>query len=48
MKGKILAVLKTKFDGVQDAILSRVAEKLSKTVSNEDEIQGVLTFQLVK
>jgi hypothetical protein len=50
MKGKILAVLKTKFDGVQDAILVRVAEKIGKTVSNEDEIQGVVdgvTFQQV-
>ncbi len=51
MNEQLLASLRTKFDGVQDAILKRVAEKfgqnLSKT-STEDDIQGVVdevTFQ---
>jgi hypothetical protein len=53
MNEQLLALLKTKFDGVQDAILKRVAEKYSKDVSetaNEGEIQGVVdkvTFQNV-
>lgn len=38
MKEKIFAGLKTKFDGVQDAILNRVAEKLSETVTTEDAV----------
>lgn len=51
MNEQLLASLRTRFDGVQDAILKRVAEKfgqsLSKT-STEDDIQGVVdevTFQ---
>ena len=50
MKEKILAALKTKFSGVQDAILNRVATKLSETVGSEDDVQGVVdstTFQQV-
>lgn len=49
-KDKILAELKTKFEGVDSKILDRIAEKLSKTVKNEDEVttavEGV-TFQNV-
>jgi len=50
MKEKILEALKTKFTGVQDAILNRVAGKLSETVGSEDDVQGVVdstTFQQV-
>lgn len=50
MKEKILVALKTKFTGVSEAILSRVADKLAKTVTKEDEVttavEGV-TFQHV-
>jgi hypothetical protein len=50
MKEKIFAALKTKFVGVSEAILSRVADKLAKTVTKEDEVatavEGV-TFQNV-
>ncbi len=51
MNEQLLALLRTKFDGVQDAILKRIADKfgqgLSKT-STEDDIQGIVdkvTFQ---
>jgi len=50
MKEKILAALKTKFNGVQDAVLNRVADKLSKTVTTEDQVQTAVdgvTFQSV-
>ena len=50
MKEKILAGLKTKFQGVQDAALGRIADKLSKTVTSEDEVDnavGGVTFQQV-
>lgn len=50
MKGKILNALKAKFEGVSDTILDRVAEKLAKTVTKEDDVKtsvdGV-TFQQV-
>lgn len=50
MKKEILEALKTKFAGVQDAILNRIAEKLAKTVTDADgvatAIEGV-TFQQV-
>ena len=39
MKEKIFVALKTKFEGVQDAILNRVADKLSKTVTEENQIE---------
>ena len=42
MKEKILAALKTKFQGVQDAILDRVATKLAKTVKDEDKIDDAI------
>jgi hypothetical protein len=33
MKNKILDALKAKFEGVSEAILGRIAEKLAKTVT---------------
>lgn len=45
MKEKLLALLKTKFSGVQDAILQRVADAKVKSISetaSEDEIKGVV------
>ena len=51
MKEKFLALLRTKFEGVQDAVLQRVADAKFKNVSKtatEDEIQGIvdgLTYQ---
>lgn len=50
MKEKIFAALKTKYNGVQDAILNRVAGKLSETVTTEDQVQTAVdgvTFQNV-
>jgi glutamate dehydrogenase/leucine dehydrogenase len=50
MKQKILDALKTKFSGVSDTILSRIAEKTAKTVTTEDAVQGAvdaITFQQV-
>lgn len=52
MKVKILAALKTKFTGVQDAILNRVADKLlsgGKVTKEEDIATAVdgVTFQQV-
>jgi len=47
MKEKILEALKTKFNGVKDAILDRVATKLAETVKQEDQIEtavGGITF----
>lgn len=50
MREKILEALKTKFEGVSDAILGRVADKLAKTATSEEEVttavEGV-TFQKV-
>ena len=50
MKKEILEALKTKFTGVSEAILSRIADKLAKTVTKQEEIatavEGV-TFQQV-
>lgn len=53
MNKQLFALLKTKFDGVQDAILKRVAEKYGQNISetaDEDELQGIVddvTFQNV-
>jgi len=53
MNEQLFASLKTKFEGVQDAILRRVAEKYGRDLSetaSEDEITGVVenvTFQNV-
>jgi len=43
MKQKLLDALKTKFKGVQDAILDRQAEKLAKTVEKEDQIETAIS-----
>lgn len=43
MKEKLLAALKTKFQGVQEAILDRQAEKLAKTVTTEDQIDTAVS-----
>lgn len=52
MKAKVMAALKTKFNGVQDAILNRVADKLISggKVTKEDEVATAVdgvTFQQV-
>lgn len=50
MKEKILAALKTKFVGVPDAILDRIAAQRAKTVTTEDQITPLvegLTLQSV-
>jgi hypothetical protein len=39
MQEKILKLLKTKFEGVEDAILLRVATKLAETVKTDEEVQ---------
>lgn len=50
MKKQILDALKAKFPGVSDAILGRIADKLAKTTTNEEDVattvEGV-TFQQV-
>lgn len=38
MKEKILALLKTKFQGVDDAVLDRIASKKAETVTDESQI----------
>jgi hypothetical protein len=43
MKEKILAFLKTKLTGVQEAFLSGVADEFSKTIKEEKEIETVFT-----
>lgn len=50
MKTKILEALKAKFPGVADAILERVAAKLAKTATTEEQAQTAVeaaTFQQV-
>lgn len=50
MKNQILGALKAKFPGVADAILERIAAKLAKTVTAEDQVQAAVdgvTFQQV-
>jgi hypothetical protein len=50
MKQKILDALKTRFAGVGESILNRIADKLAKTVTTEDAVQGAVdavTFQQV-
>ncbi len=42
MKNLILTSLKAKFAGVSDAILNRIAEKLAKTVTKEDEVEAAV------
>ena len=50
MKQKILEALKTKFDGVDEKVLSRIAEKLAKTATTEEQVQPTVdgvTFQQI-
>ena len=42
MKEKLLAALKTKFQGVQDAVLDRIATKKAETVTEESQVQTVV------
>lgn len=50
MKKQILEALKTKFEGIQEPVLNRIADKLAKTVLKEEDvataIEGV-TIQTV-
>lgn len=50
MKKKLLDALKAKFEGVSEAILNRIAEKLAKTVTTEEGVEPAVegvTFQQV-
>lgn len=51
MRKEILDALKAKFPGVSDAILSRVADKLSKTVTTAEQVatavEGVTIQQVI-
>ncbi|MCL1932839.1 MAG: hypothetical protein FWF53_03355 [Candidatus Azobacteroides sp.] len=50
MKQLILNALKAKFEGVSENILNRIAEKLAKTVTKEDDVQAAtdaVTFQQI-
>jgi hypothetical protein len=42
MKEKLLALLKTKFAGVQDATLDRIATKKSETVTDEAQLKTIV------
>ena len=42
MKEKILALLKTKFPGVPDATLDRIATKKGETVTDESQVQTIV------
>lgn len=52
MKKKILDALKTKFEGVSETILDRIATKLAKTASTEDQVatavEGVTLQQVIE
>lgn len=52
MKKQILDALKAKFEGVSESILNRIAEKLAKTVTKEEDvataIEGVTLQQLLE
>jgi hypothetical protein len=52
MKDKLLALLKTKFTGVSEALLIRMAEKLAKTVTQEDQtdaaVEAVTIQQIIE
>lgn len=50
MKQQFLEALKTKFDGVSDRILGRMADRLAKTATATDDVQSVVdnvTFQQI-
>lgn len=52
MKKKILEALKAKFEGVSEAILDRIATKLAKTATTEDQVatavEGVTLQQVIE
>ena len=52
MKKQILDALKAKFPGVSEAILSRIADKLAKTTTNEEDVttavEGVTFNQVLE
>lgn len=52
MRNEILEALKTKFVGVSEAILNRIADKLAKTVLKEEQVtaavEGVTMQQLLE
>ncbi|MDR2765126.1 MAG: hypothetical protein LBB90_08865 [Tannerella sp.] len=50
MKQQILEALKTKFEGVDEKILNRIAERLAKTVTTEEGVQPAVdgvTYQQI-
>jgi len=51
MKKQILEALKAKFEGVSDAVLNRIADKLAKTVTKEEDVttsvEGVTIQQVL-
>lgn len=50
MKKKIIEALATKFEGVSEKILSRIAEKLAKTITTDEDVESAVeavTFQQV-
>lgn len=52
MKKELLAALKAKFEGVNESILSRIADKLAKTTTKEEEVatavSGVTIQQIIE
>lgn len=52
MKTKILELLKTKFPGVQDSVLNRIADKAARTITTEDAattyVEGVVIQQVIE
>lgn len=52
MRKQILDALKAKFPGVSDAILGRIADKIAKTVTNEEDVttavEGVTVNQVLE
>lgn len=42
MKTKLVEGLKTKFEGIQDSVINRIADKLAKTVTTEDQIDTAI------
>lgn len=52
MRKQILEALKAKFEGVSDAVLGRIADKLAKTVTTEEQVatavEGVTIQQVIE
>ena len=52
MKKQILEALKAKFQGVSEAILNRIADKLAKTVTTAEQVatavEGVTIQQVIE